>query len=243
MRKAMRGDTALALRRLDSCGADAELVDLAKHCLAAERDDRPRDAGIVAARATAYEAGVQARVQAAERERAVALARAVEERRRRKLQLGLAAAVMAFTTLGGLSTTFYLQQRHARAAAIERIVGQTATLHTQAIAHADDVARWQVALAAVDQADAGDDDHAESRLVSLRSEIQSGLDAARRDRALLDRLVDIRSAQADDSDGSKTDTAYASRRGRDHPPAAFGSRREAPCATAVGGTGTGCGTR
>jgi tetratricopeptide (TPR) repeat protein len=209
MRKAMRGDTADALRRLDGCGADAELVALAKDCLAAERDDRPRDAGIVAGRVTAYEAGVQARVQAAERERAVALARAVEERRRRKLQLGLVAAVVAFTTLGGLSTTYYFQQRQARAAAIDRIVGQAATLRAQAMAHADDVARWQVALAAVDQADAGGDAQAESRLVSLRREIQAGLDAARRDRELLDRLVDIRSAEADDSDGSTTDTGYA----------------------------------
>jgi tetratricopeptide (TPR) repeat protein len=148
-------------------------------------------------------------VQAAERERAVAEARAVEERRRRKLQLGLAAAVLAFTTLGGLSTTYYLQQRQARAAAIDRIVGQALTLRAQALTHADDVARWQVALAAVDQADAGGDGQAEARLVALRTEIQSGLDAARRDRGLLDRLVDIRSAEADDPDGSMTDAGYA----------------------------------
>jgi len=45
--------------------------------------DRPRDAGAVRERITAYLAGVQERVQAAERERAVAVAKAVEERRRR----------------------------------------------------------------------------------------------------------------------------------------------------------------
>ncbi len=209
MRKAMRGDTADALRRLDGCGADAELITLARDCLAAERDDRPRSARVVAARVTAYEAGVQARVQAAERERAVALARAVEERRRRKLQLGLAAAILAFMLLGGLSTTFYLHERQERAAAIDRIVGQAVTLRAQAMAHADDVARWQVALAAVNQADAGGDAQAQSRLVSLRREIEAGLDAASGDRRLLDRLVDIRSAQADDPDGSTTDTGYA----------------------------------
>jgi hypothetical protein len=42
-RKALRGDLADALARLDACGADAELTRLCKDCLAAERDDRPRE--------------------------------------------------------------------------------------------------------------------------------------------------------------------------------------------------------
>jgi len=116
--KAMRGDTADVLVRLDDCGADAELVALAKDCLAVEPEDRPRDANVVAKRMTAYLASVQERVQAAERERAVAVARAIEEQRRRKVQLALAASVLALTTLGGLSTTYYLQQRAARAARV-----------------------------------------------------------------------------------------------------------------------------
>ena len=70
LRKAMRGDTADALRRLDGCGADAELVALARHCLAAEPEERPRDAGEVARRLTAYLAGVQERLKAAELARA-----------------------------------------------------------------------------------------------------------------------------------------------------------------------------
>ena len=41
----------------------------------------------------------------------MAVAKAIEERRRRKVQLALAASVLALTTLGGLSTTYYLQQR------------------------------------------------------------------------------------------------------------------------------------
>jgi eukaryotic-like serine/threonine-protein kinase len=69
----------------------------------------------VAERITAYLAGVQERVQAAERERAVAVARAIEERRRRKLQLGLAGAVLALTTLGGLSTSKASPKRCYRA--------------------------------------------------------------------------------------------------------------------------------
>ena len=81
IRKAMRGDTADARARLACCGAESELVALANDCLAVEPEDRPRDAGEVAERITAYMAGVQDRVQTAERERAVAEARAIEERR------------------------------------------------------------------------------------------------------------------------------------------------------------------
>ncbi len=209
VRKAMRGDTADAMARLDACGAEPELIALARDCLAAEPEDRPRAAGPVADRVTAYLAGVQSRVRAAERERAVAVARAIEERRRRKVQFALAASVLAFTTLGGLSTTYYLQQRAARAAAIDRVVGQVVTLLDQAKTNSGDLSRWQVALAAVEQAEAAGDAGARERLLALRTEIQGGLDTAERDQKLLDRLVDIRSAEADDPNGSASDTAYA----------------------------------
>ena len=72
------------MARLEGCGSEAELIGVAKDCLAVAPEDRPRDANVVADRITAYLAGVQARVQAAERERAVAVARAIEERRCRR---------------------------------------------------------------------------------------------------------------------------------------------------------------
>ena len=200
----MRGDTAEALARLDGCGAEAELIALAKDCLAVEPEDRPRDARVVAERITAYLAGVQERVHAAERERAVAIARAIEERRRRKVQLALAASVLAFTTLGGLSTTYYLQQRAEwarqrieRDAATDRVVGRAETLRDLAAANPEDVSRWQVALAAVEQAEADRDEGAAPRLLAVSTQVRAGLEAARRDKALLDRLVDIRSAESD----------------------------------------------
>jgi eukaryotic-like serine/threonine-protein kinase len=215
-RKAANGDLADAMARLDSCGADAELIALTKTCLSPEAIDRPKDAQAVADGLTTYLDGVQERAQAAERERAVAVARAIEERRRRRVQLALVASVLALTTLGGLSTTYYLQQRAKRdqqelerAAAVERVVGHVVTLRDQALAQPEDGSRWQVALAAAEQAEVGDDATAQDRLLDLRTEIQDGLDAAQRDRALLDRLVEIRSAKADDSDGSRTDAAYA----------------------------------
>ncbi len=209
LRKAMRGDTGDALARLDGCGAEAELVSIAKHCIAFEPEDRPRDAGLVAGRITAYLSGVQARLQAAERERAVAVARAIEERRRRKLHLGLGAAVLALTTLGGLSTTYYLHQRQAWAAAIDQVLVQVVTLRDQAAARPEDPSLWQVALDATEQADAVGNAQARARLLALRTEIQAGVDAGKRDRTLLDRLVDIHTTEADDPEGSMTDAAYA----------------------------------
>ncbi len=215
-RKATLGDTAEALARLDSCGAEADLITLAKDCLAREREDRPREASAVAERMTAYLASVQERVQAAERERAVAVARAVEERRRRKVQLALAGSVLAFTVVSGLSATYYLQERAeserkriAQDAATERVVGQAATLLLQAQANPEEISRWQAALVAVKQAEAAGDVGARPRLLALKDQIQDGLDAALRDQALLDRLVEIRSAEADDLGGSITDKAYA----------------------------------
>jgi serine/threonine-protein kinase len=52
--RARCADLTDAFRRLDTCGADRQLVALAKRCLAAKSDDRPRDAGEVLRELTAY---------------------------------------------------------------------------------------------------------------------------------------------------------------------------------------------
>ncbi len=64
-RKAERAELADAVARLDSCGADTELIELAKSCLAPAAKDRPRNAGVVLARVTGYLEGVQLRLKAA----------------------------------------------------------------------------------------------------------------------------------------------------------------------------------
>jgi serine/threonine-protein kinase len=118
--KAARGDLTEALGRLeavwpapslasrsapDSRPAD-DLLALCRDCLAPEPAARPRDAGAVAARVAAYRAGVQDRLRRAELAQAAAEARAAEERRKRRWQLGLAASVAGFMLLGaaGLAT-------------------------------------------------------------------------------------------------------------------------------------------
>jgi serine/threonine-protein kinase len=131
--RAATGDLAEAFARLDGCGADAELIALARDCLAPGRQGRPTDAAAVAERLTTYLAATQERLRRAEVEKAAAHARAEEaratvraERRARRLTVGLAAALLAVVlslTVGGL--WFQRQQAEAarQAEALRREVG------------------------------------------------------------------------------------------------------------------------
>jgi serine/threonine protein kinase len=75
-RRAAAGDLAGAHARLDACGADAALRELARRCLAAERAARPPDAGAVARDLTACRAAAQEQARQAPPGRAAAEARA-----------------------------------------------------------------------------------------------------------------------------------------------------------------------
>jgi serine/threonine protein kinase len=99
-RKSTNGDMALAFERLAACGADVELVQVARRCLAPDARERPRDAGDLARAMTAYMAGVQDRLRAAELARAEAQARTIEERKRRTTQLRMAAAILLVLAAG-----------------------------------------------------------------------------------------------------------------------------------------------
>ena len=68
-----------AFERFDACGADPELIALARYCLKANPDERPADAKQVANAIAAHRAGVEDRLHRAERERAAAEAKAAEE--------------------------------------------------------------------------------------------------------------------------------------------------------------------
>jgi tetratricopeptide (TPR) repeat protein len=115
---AARGELADALALLDACGAEGELLQLARRCLAAKKEDRPRDAAEVAAALGRYLAGVQERLRQAERQRTAAEARAdeavkkaVAERRARRLLLGLAAAVVGGMLASG-TVVWLVKQQH-----------------------------------------------------------------------------------------------------------------------------------
>lgn len=109
LRAAIEGDLTEAFDRLDRCGADAEIVKLAKKCLAAEQSDRPQHAGEVAQAVSTYLEGVQEKLRLAEVERAEAQVKAVEEKRRRKWTLAAAAAVVLLL-VGGVAGAFWYQE-------------------------------------------------------------------------------------------------------------------------------------
>ena len=96
MRQAREADLVSAYARLDACGADAELIALARACLSAEPNDRPGDASVVEKRLTEYLASVEERLRQAELDRAAAKAQAKEAWRR---MLWIAASAGLFLLL------------------------------------------------------------------------------------------------------------------------------------------------
>ncbi len=86
------------LKRLDECGADAELVDLASRCLAHRREERPAHAGIVAEAIAHY----QAKVQEERRQFELKLAKEHVKRleRRKQRRLALLSSVLVCITIG-----------------------------------------------------------------------------------------------------------------------------------------------
>ena len=106
--KAVRGQTAEALARLDVCGAEPELVSLAKRCLATDSADRPADGGEAAKAVAEFRAQTEARARHAELERVraegelrAAESKAAEQRKRRKVQLALFGTVALLVFAAG----------------------------------------------------------------------------------------------------------------------------------------------
>jgi serine/threonine-protein kinase len=237
-RKASRGETAEALSRLDSCGADAELVSLARDCLEIDPEDRPRHAGAVAERVTAHLAGVQERVRAAERERAVAEARAIEERKRLRWQFVAAVCLFALNMcIAWFNWQMTERNRSKNAENAERNTEHYRTearvYHELALKDPENAAYWDGESSALGLAwpSAKTLDDA-SRLEALSREARERATAARRDKALLDAVAKVRSGRRA-LGVAGTDDAYT-RAFRDAgldlevlSPAEFGSRLKA----------------
>src|SRR5262249_46633640 len=103
LQQAAAGDLAGALGRLDRCGADGEVVALAKRCLSPEREGRPANAGAVADALAEYRRRVRERLRRAER---------------RWLVMGLVAAALCLVA-GVALAGWWLQRGRAERAAEE----------------------------------------------------------------------------------------------------------------------------
>jgi serine/threonine-protein kinase len=203
MRLAQKADLAGAFARLDGCVADAELVVLARRCLAAEPAARPGDAATVAEAITEHQRSVAQRLRRAELERAQAQVKAAEERKRRRLTLALAGSVL-FTVLLGSGVWVWLAeqdraeaQKQARGREeIARVLNEATRLQAGATgpwaSQARAQARGQVqrALALLEHTPDAD---AHERASAMLAE----MDAQERDRRLLDRLEAARLAATD----------------------------------------------
>ncbi len=220
-RKASRGELNEAGDRLNSSGADADLINLAKDCLAPELEDRPRHVGEVATRISAYQTGVQERLRKAEIARAEEKARAEEaikrarvERERLRLTVALAASILALVILGGWGAAWLFQQRRDRIAGVEATLARIQAIRDQAAADGADPARWRVALDAADQALSSMGGLSASepgrRLAALRKRMAEDQAQAERDRKLIDELTNLRTYVA--SVSWENDPSVANRR-------------------------------
>ena len=225
-RTAALGDLGEALARLDACESDRDLIGLTRDCLSREREDRPRSAGELTERMASYLAGVQEKLTRSERERAVAEAQSVEERKQRRLQVGLAASVLALMVVGGGGYLWNEEQKAARVAKTNRVVDEAladvSRLWGEAkAAPAGEMDRWGEALSAAKraqgllaqgEANAMLEDRVSGLLAQLeRERAAAALKSARIavDRALLVDLESIRGKRADDGDEKRTDADYA----------------------------------
>ncbi len=231
--RAALGDLTDPWERLEDCGADAELIAIARACLTREPEDRLRHAGVVAERITAYLGGVQDRLRAAEVARAAEEARAEQaihtaaeadhrarvERRARRFQVGLAAALLLFTSASGITFTYWLHQSHLGAARFDRLLAEARAIRDRARREPGNPGLWREALAALERAEGQGPD---APIEALRAEFRTGLDdserhardaehvahEAERDARLRHDVVEIRANRADIGPEG-TDTAYA----------------------------------
>jgi serine/threonine-protein kinase len=228
--KAKNADLGDALARLDSCHADAELVTLAKHCLAKNQCERPRDGAALAETVAAYQASVQERLRRAELERAAAEVKAREERKRRRLTVALAASVLTLVLLAVGGWLWIQQQKAARiketADKVNPIVEESTQLRAEAKAlPVPDMTKWQAALEAAKRAkaaqDAGEADAERQRevadfLAELEGEFETAQMAAAqiaKNRQMVQTLEQIRIHNSDVRDGrfyyDEADSRYA----------------------------------
>ena len=183
-----------ALNRLQASGADAELLTLARDCLARDREARPRHAGVVADRLTAYQRGVQERLRQAE----LAQVRSREERKRRRVQMVLAVTVLLLLLVGVSGAWLFQQHQQKADSATEQAVARARLLLDEATAAPQfDLTRFQKALDEAHKAEqlaatGGASNSVNQQAAALVRHIDSEKEAAQRDQRLLVDLLAVR---------------------------------------------------
>jgi eukaryotic-like serine/threonine-protein kinase len=220
-RMAERAELSDAFARLDGCGADVELVGLARACLAAAPRHRPRDASVVVSGLTAYLRGVEGRLRDAELATVRAEARAAGERRRRQLTLALVASVLVTGLIAAAGWGWMDRERRRRVDAVEVAVNaaltDSAKKREKAIAAGSDPIRWVEAIEAARRAEtllASSDASPEQKervrrfLDGLVRE-REAIEAVDKDRRVVERLASVLNDFGVHGDERKADSDYA----------------------------------
>ena len=117
---AIRGSVTDAFARLDACGAQSELVELAKKCLSPEQSSRPINGAEVAQIVADLRAGAEQRARQAELAHATEIVQSAEERKRRRVQFALASIVLTFLLVTAAAIGWYREDQAKTALASER---------------------------------------------------------------------------------------------------------------------------
>jgi eukaryotic-like serine/threonine-protein kinase len=221
-RMAERADLSAMSERLDACGADAELIALAKSCLAPAPKDRPRDAGVVLAGLTAYLRGAEERLREVGLAKARAETLAAEERKRLIMAVALTVSVLTTGLLGIGGWAWVNKERLSRVEAVRdgvnRALDSATQKRDQARAASDtDPTLWVQAIEAARRAEsllAPEETSTELRyrVRSLLAAIVRERDeseAAEKDRRMVERLAGIHNDLGVHLDTERADAEYA----------------------------------
>jgi tetratricopeptide (TPR) repeat protein len=221
-RKAERADLSEALARLELCNTDAELVALARSCLAAAPKHRPRDAGIIVSGLTAYLRGVEGRLREAELAQARAETLAAGERRRRLLTLALAGSVLATVLVGaaawGLTERERKRREGALVTAVDGALADASKKRALARAAGGDPIPWVEAIEAARRAElllgsGAPGTGLRDRVHAFVSELVRERDVVatvEKDRRIVERLAAILNDLGVHNDEAKTDSEFSS---------------------------------
>jgi len=185
-------DVSGAIARLSDCGADPELIAIARQCLAELPGARPVDARALAKAVAAYVSAAEERARTAELEANAARIRVVGERRARRLAVALALSL----ALGG-GVYLWMQRasrlrREEATKVVEAALTETNRLWREAKSDSTGEASWSLALGelataeaavAAGQANEATRERVASLAASLRSEADAAVTRIRRQRA------------------------------------------------------------
>jgi tetratricopeptide (TPR) repeat protein len=198
IQQAAQGELGPCRERIAECDADEDLKKIALACLVAAPAARPRDAGELAKKMGAYLAALEDKARAAHVEAAEERVRLAEAKRKQKLTMALAAAVL----LLAVGAWWVNQQGAARAAKLRE-------QFQAAVLEAGRAEEPEQALSAAkrardlsEQADADMPPAAIADLERIEADAQAALDGVRierENRELMARLEQVRGPGVEDA--------------------------------------------